>query len=73
VDADENLQISRATQRDAKSPEQIKKIIATQINRLERCTKADDIITNHGDLADLDLQVKKLNDSYLKLSQLKTF
>ena len=73
VDADEELQISRAMRRDAKNQGQIEKIIASQINRSERCAKADDIISNHGDLADIDQQVKDLHNFYLNLMQHKTF
>ncbi|RYY74115.1 MAG: dephospho-CoA kinase [Gammaproteobacteria bacterium] len=69
VDADESLQLSRAMQRDTNSPDQIKKIMATQMGRLERCSKADDIIKNHGDFNELDIQVKKLHNFYLQLTK----
>ncbi len=72
VDADEDLQISRAMRRDIKNKEQIEKIIASQINRTERCSKADDIISNHGNLTDLDRQVNELHSFYLNLIQHKT-
>jgi dephospho-CoA kinase len=69
VDADESLQVSRAMQRDTNNPDQIKKIMSTQMGRYERCAKADDIISNHGDLDELDSQVRKLHNFYLNLTQ----
>lgn len=69
IDATENMQIERASARDKNNKEQIKKIMAAQINRIERCQKADDIIENHGDLDELDLAVKKLHAFYLQLAE----
>ena len=69
IDADEELQLVRASERDQNNREQIAKIMATQMSRTDRRAKADDIIYNHGDLAELDQQVKKLHVHYLKLSQ----
>ena len=69
IDASEELQLTRASERDQNNREQIKKIMATQMSHVDRCTKADDIIHNHGDLAELDEQVKKLHAHYLTLSQ----
>jgi len=73
VDADESLQISRAMQRDANNPDQIKKIMSTQMDRSKRCAKADDIISNHGDLDELDAQVKQLHSFYVNLIQQTKF
>ena len=73
VDADESLQISRAMQRDANNPDQIKKIMSTQMDRSKRCAKADDIISNHGDLDELDTQVKQLHSFYVNLIQQTKF
>jgi dephospho-CoA kinase len=71
VDANESLQISRASKRDGVSLEQINAIMASQMNRGARCKKADDIIVNDGDFATLDIQVKKLHKKYLVLSAQK--
>jgi len=73
VDADESLQISRAMQRDANNPDQIKKIMSTQMDRSKRCAKADDIISNHGDLDELETQVKQLHSFYVNLIQQTKF
>jgi len=68
VDADEELQLARASLRDENNSEQIKKIMATQLSRTIRRAKADDIIENHGDLSELELQVLQLHTRYLALS-----
>ncbi len=69
IDADEELQLIRASERDQNNREQIAKIMATQMSRANRRAKADDIIYNHGDLTELDDQVEKLHAHYLTLSQ----
>lgn len=69
VDATEDMQIKRASARDANNKDQIHKIMATQISRTERRKKADDIIENHGDFNELDLAVKKLHAFYLQLAE----
>ncbi|GGY62853.1 dephospho-CoA kinase [Cellvibrio zantedeschiae] len=69
VDAEENLQLARATLRDESNTEQIKKIMGTQMNRSTRIAKADDIIHNHGDLEELEQQVQLLHARYLELAQ----
>jgi dephospho-CoA kinase len=68
IDAPEELQIARATARDTNNSEQIKKIMATQMKRSDRCAKADDIIHNHGDLKDLDTQIQNLHKKYLDIT-----
>lgn len=69
VDASEELQLARASLRDHNNPDQIKTIMRSQMSRSERCNKADDIIHNHGDLSELDAQVKKLHLYFSTLSQ----
>lgn len=68
VDVDEHLQLVRASNRDANNQEQIKKIMSTQVSRAQRCSKADDIIHNNGDLQDLQQQVEQLHSRYLELT-----
>jgi dephospho-CoA kinase len=69
VDADERLQVSRASARDSMSPENIQKIMQSQLSRTARCAKANDIIHNHGDLRELQDQVGSLHARYLHLAQ----
>lgn len=68
IDASEALQIARASSRDGNSSEQIKAIMATQLEREARIGQADDIIHNHGDLMELDKQVKTLHQRYMALA-----
>lgn len=69
VDASEDLQLARASARDSNKSAQIQAIMKTQLPRAERCARADDIIANHGDLAELDQQVARLHATYLSLAQ----
>jgi dephospho-CoA kinase len=69
VDSSEDLQLTRASQRDADSSDQIKKIMSAQMSRTERCSKADDIIYNHGNFNELDAQIERLHTHYLTIAQ----
>lgn len=68
IDASEALQIARASSRDGNTIEQIEAIMATQLNREARITRADDLIHNHGDLPELDQQVNALHQKYMALT-----
>jgi dephospho-CoA kinase len=69
IDASEDLQRQRAALRDGVSSEQINNIMAAQLTRAERNRRADDIVINHGDLADLYQQLYAVHQQYLQLSQ----
>ena len=69
IDASEDLQRQRAALRDGVSSEQINNIMAAQLTRTERNRRADDIVINHGDLADLYQQLYAVHQQYLQLSQ----
>lgn len=69
IDATEELQIARASQRDGQDIEQIKKIIEAQMPRTKKHTIADDIVMNDGQLEHLYAKLKPLHQSYLKLAQ----
>jgi dephospho-CoA kinase len=69
IDASEDLQRQRAAMRDGVSSEQINNIMAAQLTRTERNRRADDIVINHGDLADLYQQLYAVHQQYLQLSQ----
>lgn len=71
VDATEEMQLSRAAERDKTSPENIQTILNTQINREKRLNLADDVIENHGSLSDLAQQVDRMHEFYLSLLQNK--
>jgi dephospho-CoA kinase len=61
VDLLEQQQVERATRRDKNSTEQIKRIIAAQISREERLTRADYILDNSGSYEQLIEQVNSLD------------
>jgi len=65
IDASEQLQIQRASQRDGQSVEQIKKIIQAQMPREQKRRLADDIVLNDGHLDHLYSHLKPLHQMYL--------
>ncbi|MCI3878236.1 dephospho-CoA kinase [Acinetobacter higginsii] len=69
VDADEQTQLQRASQRDGQSEEQIRKIIAAQMSRTQKQQLADDIVLNDGLLEHLHQQLKPLHFSYLQRAE----
>ena len=69
VDADEQTQLQRASQRDGQSEEQIRKIIAAQMPRTQKQQLADDIVINDGLLEHLHQQLKPLHFSYLQRAE----
>lgn len=68
IDVPEALQISRVTDRDGNSIEQIRAIIKSQPTRRERLGWADDVIANEGSLENLLPEVENLNSMYLCLA-----
>ena len=70
VDVPTEIQIKRTCSRDNVSENDVKKIIATQMNRDKRLKKADDILSNNGTIRELEEEVKKLHEKYLKMALL---
>jgi len=68
IDTTEKLQIERTVARDHCSRDMVLKMIATQVPRQKRLAGADNIILNNGNLAYLKLQVLRLHDRLLKIS-----
>jgi len=68
VDTPEELQLSRVTERDGNSREQVKSIMAIQPTRDERLGWADNVIKNTGSFEQLELQVLDLHHHYMKLA-----
>lgn len=68
VDLPETLQIMRVQERSGLEPNQIERIIASQVSRAERLAAADDVIDNRGDARDLRRQVEQLHQAYLDLA-----
>lgn len=69
VDVPEALQLERASVRDQNNREQIKAIMATQMDRETRCARADDIILNDSTEKELRAKVLSLHHHYLKLAK----
>ena len=69
MDATEDTQLARASQRDEQSVQKIKAIMVNQLDRDERKRHADDVVINEGDLAALHTQLQPLHDAYLSLAQ----
>jgi dephospho-CoA kinase len=68
VDCPEALQIARVRQRSGLSEEEVRRIIASQIQRESRLAAADDVIDNSGSIAALQQQVRQLHEKYLALA-----
>ena len=68
IDCPPESQVARAALRDNIAPTQIEAIMATQLNRTERLARAQDVLHNHGSLDDLEVQIGKLHQRYLALS-----
>lgn len=69
IDADQQTQLQRASQRDGQSEEQIQKIIAAQMPRDQKQQLAHDIVLNDGLLEHLHAQLKLLHLKYLQRAE----
>jgi dephospho-CoA kinase len=69
VDVPEQIQLERACTRDNSNREQIKAIMAAQMDRETRCSRADDIIMNDSTTEELKAKVLTLHQHYLELAK----
>lgn len=69
IDVPEEVQVERASHRDSNQAEQIRRIIAAQMPRQKRLSKADDCIDNSGSLEDLYPLLRPLHQKYLQLAE----
>lgn len=69
VDASEENQLARTLRRDQSDSDTIKAIMASQISREDRRKRADDILENDFDIADLQSKVDTLHQHYSKLAK----
>lgn len=69
IDVPESIQLIRACSRDGNNEEQIRRIMAAQLPRLERIRLADDVVDNSGSLAELYDRLAPLHQRYLELSK----
>ena len=65
VDCSEATQIARVMRRNGHSEETVRRIMASQASRAERLARADDVIVNEGELADLQTRARALHRDYL--------
>lgn len=68
IDVPVDTQVKRACSRDTNDEEQIRRIIAAQIPREERCQRADDVADNSGTLAQLHAQLETVHHTYLTMA-----
>ncbi len=65
VDVSEETQLARAMDRDGSDADLIRSIIASQIERTERISRADDVVSNEGSLETLRDSIEALHRKYL--------
>jgi dephospho-CoA kinase len=68
IDCDQELQIERVVRRDRLPREQIRQILASQVDRKTRLSGADDVIENNSSLEALIEATERLHHDYLKLA-----
>lgn len=66
VDVPEAVQLDRASSRDGASQAQIRKIIASQMSRTARISRADFVIDNSGTIEATQKQVSKIHQTLLQ-------
>ena len=67
IDVPIETQVNRVIKRDNSNQNEIEKIIQQQTSRQHRLDKTDDIILNDSTLAELEQDVLKMHNKYLKL------
>ncbi len=70
VDVPEALQQQRLMARDALSAEEAQQILRAQASREARLAAADDVITNSGDIAELDTQIEQLHGKFCQFASI---
>jgi dephospho-CoA kinase len=69
VDCSEQTQVDRVSQRSRLGADEVRAIIAQQIDRSSRLALADDVIANDGPPSELEPQVARLHQQYLALAR----
>ena len=69
VDCPEESQVARVRQRSGLPEGEIRRIMASQVQREKRLAAADDVIDNSGTIAAMQQQVRQLHEKYLQLAQ----
>jgi dephospho-CoA kinase len=68
VDCPEEEQVRRVVTRSGLTPDEVRAIMVTQVDRAQRLAAADDIIDNSGALTSILPQVRVLDRSYRELA-----
>ena len=71
VDCDEATQIRRVQSRSGLTEDEVRRIIAAQIPRAERLARADDVLSNDGDIETLRAGVEALHRKYSRAAEAK--
>jgi dephospho-CoA kinase len=69
VDCSEDAQVERVMRRSNLAEDEVRRILASQVDRQQRLEAADDVVENSGELAELDPQVERLHLRYLALAR----
>ena len=69
VDCDEAQQIERTMRRSNLTEDEVRAIMAAQIPREERIARADDVLSNDGDMNSLRKQVEDFHTEYLRFAR----
>lgn len=69
VDCPEHVQLARVMARNGLSEQQVRAIMAAQLERGQRLALADDVIDNSDGIAALAPQIARLHDFYLEIAQ----
>lgn len=72
VDCPEEEQVRRVVARSTLAPEEVRAVMATQLDRAQRLAAADDIIDNSGAAASIAPQVRLLHRRYRELAAART-
>ena len=68
IDVPKDIQILRTAKRDKVPEFQVEKIIASQMDRDQKISKADDVIVNDGEIGDLISKIDKIHQRYIELA-----
>jgi dephospho-CoA kinase len=66
VDCDESQQIARVSARSGLAEDEVRRIMGAQLERAERLKRADDVLSNDGDIESLRKQVEALHERYVR-------
>ena len=66
IDCDEHLQVERAMERSQLSAPDVRAMMAAQLPRINRISRADVVIVNNGTLADLEEKITEIHKKFIK-------